>query len=1054
MFHVIACALLAEGAKFAVYGDSRGRRSGDVFAHATSKNANHYKQLSFGFTRILNSEESPVAGSENDGTRLVSLTRKGHDDRADLSSIAAPPLSANPTERSLSSRLTLPVNNRSIPDVQTTNNETPPPTSVVTTTSLETREDSSQLPGRVVAAKNDTAQHDRRRTDTQLPSSSLPEVETTTTRSVTSTTVAMSSTQSQKTLSPSLPTASSVSQPVVTVSSVAPPTLTTKKQDLKTAPPLEATTTPPQTFIKLTSTASRGSTQTEQSEVYTSTMRGDTRSDVLSTYPTTTHAKTVPTVQSEIHTSTMRVYTRSTTMTTSRTTKRTKSEASVELPSPVPPVTSTPHSGIATDRVLTLTDERKHEVIFQPNQGDIIVEPVWARGTGGESRSQLALKIILSPTQSQRFLMRSRVASANDIQVEELLLCGGLNSRAYVFDSDPRKNKFIKPQYSSATVSSTERQICVNGIRILVPSSSYQRETYVVLSSNLPSSNSALSATAFLRKNRYPRQPWNVRLLRESIPLTTPSVATEMTSVFLLSSAPWTRHEELRNTKIDEFKSSVMDPFCDQTGTTMASTIAGDSLGIADRVRLIPIPIGGCDPAKGDLRALLSALEEAAKRLAEPGITASKAVVVLQDSETLQNGFGERSLQAALSRIAQVGALAVIPVSKCSSLSGMEGRFLSVGSFGSDESYPEALQIDNLVLSKNLSACASSVDLVAPGLGVTGAATFGSLARREVTDTSAAAAAAVGWLLATSISVPKKLFHVKHVRTATRFLPSHKFRNHISGPENVVRVIGYGSRSQYLPFEAALRDENLSAVSSDDSVRDRIISSISNPTFYGITAGIVVVCVAAAAGIGILAARRGNDNDSTSSAETSDVPPSPTADQDLEQGLEEHGKSASAPLPQERPNRADVSALFEVTPPPQTPTPGDRKEVVNDSAKDSAQNSADRPSRVVEPLRIPGSTSLARQSGPDLGSSSSVQRKVAKSESASARRQNVKTRLSTLTKPQKPAASPGASKASWFATPKASVTPVSEFVVEENKKPEPKDRDGGSGTANGASPET
>lgn len=904
------------------------------------------------------------------------------------------------------------------------------------------------------------------------PTSVQPEVYTSTTRAVThsETTPGSPTTEHTKTVhtvQPKVHTSTTKADTQFETTSASPTTMHTKTAHTVQPQHFSSTTravTQSETTTASPTTMPTKTSQTVQPQLFIPTTRAVTQSDATTTLPPTKPTETVHTMQPQVFSSTTRVVRFSTT--SLPTTKHEKSETSVAVTPPVPLVTSTSPGGTTLDSALTLTVESEYEVLFKPNQKGIIVEPEWVSGTGAESRSQVVLKVHLNPTPSQRVLVGVRVANTDDVHVEELLFCGGLSSRAYLFDSDPRNYKYLEPQYSSASVSSTEAHLCTDGVRILVPWNSYQTEAYVVLSSKLPSPDSSHSATAFLRKSRYPKHPWNVRALRDTIPLNAlpepdAPVSTEVTSVFLISSAPWTVHEELRNTAIDGFKADVLDPFCDQTGTSMVSLIAGPSLGTADRVRIIPIPIGGCDPGNGSLRALLRALEEAAQRLSTPEVTASNSLVLLQDSEILQNGLENGSFQDVLSRIAQVGALAVIPISRCSSLSGMEGRFLSVGSFGFDSSDPEALQSEDSVLSRNLTTCASSVDLVAPGIGVTGAGTFGSLARREFSDASAAAAAAVGWLLATSATAPVKLFDVNHVRAATHSLPHNTFKNMIAGPArdlpNPARVIGVGNNSRYEQFVADLRDENLSiGGTSDDSSRDRIVSAISNPTFYGITAGVFVVCLAAAAGVGILATRRGNDDESILSEADSEFPPSPSAHQDVERGLQEREKSASTAVKLQQSEQADISGLFEFSPALQTATPQRQSRVVNDSENDP-RYIGDRQSRGVEPLRIAGSTSLARQSGTNLDSSSSSQRGMAKSESVSSlsgRRRNVKTRLSTITKSQKPAASPGASKASWFATPKAAARTVSEFSTVKNSEGEPKEGDDDVGGAKGGSSST
>lgn len=1071
MAHEIAFVVLllrvlvhAEGVKLPNYPDplTKRRRSGAPTS-GTFETSNQYRTTSFDPVRALSIEQSSSLDLSKTETHFLSFASRNYGQHADFttddklragsSSVNARRSPMDLLARLYRSKATLFVRNRAAHELDISRIENIQPILSRATKITSTSQVVSVQP-QVVAISATTAP-DLKSSTTQLSARPTTDVslsspiQTTSwstiaaKSSVTAPTYTLSSHVHSTTSSTPLATTNSTIQPtnaasfsVPSISTSAPFSSTSSNKSYHTTPPLQTTALPPQTAAKRSSSASSFSSYPVQSDPFTSTKRKEFESDIRTTLSPAMNP----------------------------TSELLEATTSSEVP-----VSSPPPPERASNGDVNLAVGREVEVVFKPNKETIFAEPEWAPGGERGFSSQLVLQVPMISTLSRNRLIVERVTQSEYLHVVELRFCGGVDSRAYILDSDPRKNTFLEPKYAATPITGGNKT-CVNALRILLPSSSLHEESFILLSSKLPSPNSALIATVLLTKNRYLKHPWNVQVLRESVSVSSAAVADTVTSIFLVSSAPWKGHEELRSLEIEDFKANSMDPFCDQTGTTMVSLIAGASLGIVDRVRIIPLPIGGCDPAKGDEGELLLALGEVAQQLSKPAITIKRAVIVLQDTEVLQQSLKNGRLQDVLSRVAQLGAITVIPVSKCSSLSGIEGDFLSVGSFGLDITDSGILKSDNVLLSENISACAASLDLTAPGIGVSGAATFGILARRQVTDSSLAAAAAVGWLVAMSASSPYELFHIKHIKEAALSLPTRTFKNTLLGPESTARVIGYGNSSLYNQFSAALREKNIidDATSDDsDSGRDRILSSISNQTFYGITAGVFVVCLAAAAGIGILTARRVDDSGSLSPVADTELPPSPSArrQQISPRGLKRENtangtsqlQSSAAVTPVNRSEaQIDIDNCSESISPvptaapfhksfptPQAVTSQRYSGSVYGPDTDSDRVVGEHSSKRVEPLKMSGSSSSLQRSGLTLTPSTSgmVQRSTSRSQSGTdqaGKRRNVKTRLLTITKIQKPAASPGASKASWFATPKAGAKPVPE-VFNDGEKAESKE---------------
>jgi hypothetical protein len=698
------------------------------------------------------------------------------------------------------------------------------------------------------------------------------------------------------------------------------------------------------------------------------------------------------------------------------------------------------------ETILLLLAGETSELTFRTSSPVVYTGPRLVPTNSSDFRSQALIKLM--PAQEARGGVvhldvpepqrpNQERAGRSDTAIT-VTVCGRSRNDVYLFGVDPRKDPSALPLYANAG-GTTKGASCVNEARVEVPQAFLAITSYAVVESQAATLSLPTSATVTLREESTTSRslPWNVQALAGARDA---SSVQSQARVFVLASAPLRQHDDLKQAAIEKFFAGPIDPFCDPTGTGMVALIAGKALGVAQQARIVPIPIYGCSVSENQLNDIRSGLATVASNLADAPLT-TRIVVVVQDSADLQSGLRDRAFEPELKRLYELGAVVFMPNSNCTSTSAADLKYVSVAPFGIDGASAAPF------VSKDHMTCTNAFDLVSPGIDVVSAGTFGERSRQDYSGSSMAAASCVGAVLTMSGGARVESFNTERVKRAILSLPLESMKGSdgsASSPK--VRTIGYGNISAYRgAFASALVGQHAGNFSASASSKndDRIVQSLSNPTFYGITAGVAVVCLATVLGIVILVSRRRPAHDETPGAleEEASVeePKSPSA---------AGGSTAAAvtsqvadlPTPLPRPGRGDWAASRETSPArmmhrdrQNQSRPPVGKDIAEDAVPEendgrNPPKSASKlvPKIAVEPLHISrgGIADGHNRTTPAPTDSSFVQRgDTASSGRGLGKRHEVKTRLLTLTKTQKPPETPGASKASWFATPKAGAAP-------------------------------
>lgn len=378
----------------------------------------------------------------------------------------------------------------------------------------------------------------------------------------------------------------------------------------------------------------------------------------------------------------------------------------------------------------------------------------------------------------------------------------------------------------------------------------------------------------------------------------------------------------------------------------------------------------------------------------------------------------------------------ILPASNCrSEVEASAHNFVLVAGFGMDQASSKPF------VTAKQAACINSFDVLVPGIDVISAGSFGESARQQYTDASLAAATLAGTIISIASSgdnVGK--FNTSLVIKALRNLKTTPVGSQAEAGATVkARVLGADDvDDDYATFAAILMGKTVGENENSKGNNDRIVSSLSNPTFYSLTAVVGLVCVAAIAGvIFLIGFRSSNDGSGTLSfvaddEENPQVPPpidpaSPNSTQSIALEKEVMPDVIPEKATEERKEQpVDLVGVFSDRNRSDSDTaPGVKKEEAGDLA------GAIIPNGKIEPLNMAFSQTNSendnskRQSAP-VHDRSGPQHGIGK-------RQVVKTRLLTLTKKSGPE-TPGASKASWFSTPKSSQARRSSFSKREGSQ--------------------
>lgn len=344
-------------------------------------------------------------------------------------------------------------------------------------------------------------------------------------------------------------------------------------------------------------------------------------------------------------------------------------------------------------------------------------------------------------------------------------------------------------------------------------------------------------------------------------------------------------------------------------------------------------------------------------------------------------------------------------------------RFVAIGSFGKPGG---VFEVDN-----TLKSCTEMIDAFAPGQNVTSAGTFGTKAMAVYSSPSASASYFAGGIIALSGESALAPLNLPQLKSALKLLPSEALTRG-SRPRNV-KVLGGDNRS-YKSVASMLREGSRQENEKSEG-NDRIISAIPNPAFYGIIACAACVCIISLVGIAVVVGGSrhqdeeiaelppGMDDGPGSQTGPTTGPafsiPSPSTGEERERSSVNRASSghSKAVTPIEVP-----SQLFQSPKSGQSVEPGSSCE---EKGGGGSHEELKRGNMPVEPLNI------SKSNG---GSSLGVQRVTSVVTGTQGKRQVVINRLTTLTKKQKSPETPGASKASWFATPKAGSTGNKSFL--------------------------
>lgn len=532
----------------------------------------------------------------------------------------------------------------------------------------------------------------------------------------------------------------------------------------------------------------------------------------------------------------------------------------------------------------------------------------------------------------------------------------------YAFRRDPQ---FSNPGLLAA--SSTQPQAITlnerNTVTLEVPTV-VNSSIYILLSVRASFRTTNVSVLSTPLVVAAPREaPWNAVALTGGPANFSAGVQDRILSyVYLLSSAPYTQHIELKDASFDlsglKALSSPLGnpetaPFCNSKGTEMAAALVGRHLGSADRATIIPVPIRSCTTSASD-QTLSKAFSWVRGHMDRNHH--AHYLVVVEDSEHIHRSL--KSLAEIIKEISGRGALVFLPGSSCHR---KNESYISVGPYGiRDDGRLE-------VLSMNIS-CSQEFDIFAPGLSVLGASTIGPYAYRNISisaDIAAAGAAGViinvvqdqgGKVLIDDL---KRIFQTK-LRLST------VFAGRTDSAPITLPLLGVQSRHELSTALVPLVTN--SSQSNGNKVASSFIPNLSNGALIGICAAAGVIIVTLILG-GVLVTKRNRAETSDSSCTSGSTSYSEDREGGRHDGEQDAHDTTVPALPIVHVN---VQSDNQMT---------DRPAAIQDAVLERKTSSANTPAKGVPLVQI----------------------------------------LRSLSKSKDSPATPNA-KASWFATPKGSET--------------------------------
>lgn len=654
------------------------------------------------------------------------------------------------------------------------------------------------------------------------------------------------------------------------------------------------------------------------------------------------------------------------------------------------------------------------------------------------AHSQILIKLLLQRVSKS---VPSLTLYRQELSTSKVLvqLCGDLKGSLYIFDKDPSSSAALLPVLANGGFE-PRKEGCANEARVEIPYDLTDSSLFLLVTFDAPQKYIANSlpplpgtVTLFKESNGPSQTPWNVDAIRESVKVSrdSPPVDSSAWRAFVLASAPLSKHEELTSSSLDGLVPSHMDPFCDPTGTAMISLILGKNLGMAMNPHIFSVPIGGCSTKNNATESIRLALKSVGERLAKISNMSSRDIIVLQDSLELQQGLKENSFEAELQLIETNRGIIILPASNCTNIKASDRKFVAVASFGIDQASGKPY------IPTELGGCINAFDAFAPGIDVVSAGTFGLSSRQNYTDTSLAAAALTGAIINIASSGKNAgQIDTASLKVALRSLKSTPISSSKGGEAKLeAKVLGAKSGDRDNEnFVGLLQGKPVNnIVAAPTKSEKRIISSMSNPTFYALTAGLGLVCVAAIVGIVMLVGRReseGTEDESFSPEGDQEQPQEPPSDAVALFGAPSGESTDDAPEGAfhavASPNEAAESWIgqFSDRDRSSASSPGEKKK--GDGPDTASLEAVAAPKAKIEPLNMGLSQSESKHEIARKKNEAALER--GGSQVGIGKRQVVKTRLLTLTKKSAPE-TPGAAKASWFATPKSSQAKTDSFLA-------------------------
>lgn len=294
----------------------------------------------------------------------------------------------------------------------------------------------------------------------------------------------------------------------------------------------------------------------------------------------------------------------------------------------------------------------------------------------------------------------------------------------YAFSNDPQS---MNPGLiaASSTLSKNQTFSGRHDVTMQIPVFNTEK-IYFLLSVGISSARTDIIVSSNTVRLGPPRQPsWNTQTtLAEVIP-SAHGKQSNKNYVYVLSSAPYKSHSELKDKDLDLFGISYlsesrgtrhMDPFCKSRGTEIVSALIGKSLGSAVDTTVIPLVIEGCNRTASipALRKELDWVHEDIDRKK----TNSRFFVIIDVSEhakDLASSLPTVVREASLDR-----AIVLIPASTCYP---PDRSYLLVGPYGIRGD--KDLEIPSLG-----GPCEDDFDIFSPGLRVQSADTSGPYSYR------------------------------------------------------------------------------------------------------------------------------------------------------------------------------------------------------------------------------------------------------------------------------------------------------------------------------------